>query len=84
MIKNIARYRDNYEPCLVSKARVMSPCQNFITLAFLVIVLLTVMVITAFAPDMLIYDEGNVYSCTADHLNEKLEEKVEQDEGKAY
>ena len=73
-----------YESCLVSKARILSPCQNFAILAFLVLVLLTVMVITSYAPDMLIYDEGNVYSCTADHLNDKLNEKVEQDEGKAY
>ena len=42
------------------------------------------MILTSFAPDMLIYDEGNVYSCPSDYLKDGLADQVEIDEGKAY
>ena len=48
----------------------------------------TVTILAAFASDMLIYDEGNVYSCPVDHLNGKmaghLGKDLNDDEGKAY
>lgn len=41
---------------------------------------------TAFAEDMLIYDEGNVYSCSIDHLESSLKAEWEKrdDEGKGF
>ena len=42
------------------------------------------MVLTSFAPDMLIYDEGDVYSCPSDYLQNELSKKVQENEGKAY
>ena len=36
-------------------------------------ILAIVLVVSTFASDMLIYDEGNVYSCPADHLNAELD-----------
>lgn len=44
-----------------------------------------VTILTAFSADMLIYDEGNVYSCPVDHLNSYLTARIENDdEGKYY
>ena len=50
------------------------------------IFLASALVLTTFAPDMLIYDEGNVYSCPVDHMNEVLASKYAEtdDEGKEY
>ena len=59
---------------LDSRGTLMSSCQTFTLVAFLVIVIIVAMIGTAFAPDMLIYDEGNVYSCPKDYMNEKLTE----------
>lgn len=44
------------------------------------------MVLTTFAPDMMIYDEGNVYSCPGDYMNDAIASKYAKsdDEGKAY
>ncbi len=52
------------------------------------LVMAIVTILTAFGSDMLIYDEGNVYSCPVDHLNGKIAAHIEQDlnddEGKFY
>jgi len=32
------------------------------------VIMAIVLIVSTFAKDMLIYDEGNVYSCPADHL----------------
>lgn len=44
------------------------------------------MVLTTFSSDMLIYDEGNVYSCPLDHMKKEFADKYPAsfDEGKAY
>lgn len=53
----------------------------------------TSMVLTAFAADMFIYDEGNVYSCPSEHILSKLvgvggedaaNEKSVDDQGKSF
>ena len=66
----------------------MSTTQNFCLVALFVIILGTALVVSSFASDMLIYDEGAVYSCPVDHLNGRLAEHFENelndDEGKAY
>lgn len=50
--------------------------------------MLLCVVLSSFASDMLIYDEGNVYSCPSEHHNYVLEEvagyELDFDEGKAY
>ena len=41
--------------------------------------------LTTLGPDMLIYDEGEVYSCPVDHMNSVLAQNFQNDEeGKGY
>ena len=62
----------------------LTPCQNICIIVSYSTWILTAMILTSFAPDMLIYDEGNVYSCPSDYLKDGLADQVEIDEGKAY
>ena len=62
---------------LDSKAGMLNTCQSYCIVASLVFITITVMILSSFAPDMLIYDEGNVYSCPADHINNELSGKVQ-------
>lgn len=39
---------------------------------------------TTLAQDMMVYDEGNVYSCPADHLNKELGKLNDVDQGKHF
>ena len=64
----------------------LSTCQiNCLVITFSIFLAIA-MVMTTFASDMLIYDEGNVYSCPVDHMNEILASKYAEveDEGKEY
>ena len=72
------------EVTLDSKAGQLTGKENCCIITLLTIVILTVMVLTSFAPDMLIYDEGDVYSCPSDYLQNELSKKVQENEGKAY
>ena len=64
---------------LVSRADVLSGCQNFSIIAGFLLALIIVLVMTGFAADMFIYDEGNVYSCPADYLNGELDKLKDED-----
>jgi len=57
---------------LVSRASILSSCQNMALVACFSTMLAIVMILSTFAADMLIYDEGNVYSCPADHLKKEI------------
>ena len=48
----------------------------------LVIIMAIILILTTLAPDMMIYDEGNVYSCPVDHMNGVLAKKYEAENGK--
>ena len=73
---------------LESRASVLSPGQNFCLLATMIVFVLISMVLTAFSTDMMIYDEGNVYSCPVDHVEKSMAAAYESmhgdDEGKSY
>ena len=58
---------------LISRAEVLTGCQNMTIVTCFTVVMAIVLILTTFASDMLIYDEGNVYSCPAEHLNSHLE-----------
>ena len=64
----------------------MSSCETHCLVITFVIILAVAMVSTTFASDMMIYDEGNIYSCPVDYMNEALASKyaTSDDEGKAY
>lgn len=51
---------------LTSRGDTMSKCHLFCVLLFLIITLIISIAIGSFHKDMLIYDEGNTYSCTKD------------------
>ena len=57
---------------LDSMSSMLSSCQINCLVITISIFLAAAMVLTAFSSDMLIYDEGNVYSCPVDHLDEKI------------
>ena len=68
----------------------MTTCQNYCIVALFVVIFAIALILTTLAPDMMIYDEGNVYSCPVDHMNGVLAKKYEEknggrdDEGKGY
>lgn len=50
----------------------LSTCQNYSIVVALAFLFIVAMIVSAFAVDMLIYDEGNVYSCPVDYMQETL------------
>ena len=70
---------------LDARSAILSPCQNFSIIGTMIVVMCIMLVVSSFASDSLIYEKGNTYSCSADHLNKKMEELGEwDDEGKAF
>ena len=65
---------------LDSMSSMLSTCQINCLVITISIFLAAAMVLTAFTSDMLIYDEGNVYSCPVDHLNEVLANNHAEDD----
>ena len=47
------------------------------------VAMVIILILTSFAHDMLIYDEGSVYSCPAEHLKDTLDE-YNDDQGKNF
>ena len=72
---------------LDARASILSTCQNYLIVASLTAVICIVLVVSTLSADMLIYDEGNVYSCPVDYMRDTMqkrwEEKHGDDEGKA-
>ena len=64
----------------------LTTCQIYCLVITFTILLGGAMVLTTFSSDMLIYDEGNVYSCPLDHMKKEFADKYPAsfDEGKAY
>ena len=80
------RNQNDKQAKLDSMSSMLSTCQINCLVITISIFLAAALVMTAFTSDMLIYDEGNVYSCPVDHLDEKLAAKYAEtdDEGKGY
>lgn len=79
MIKEIRRSQqerdsqtDLKDTKLVNRASMLSTCQNYSIVVALAFLFIVAMIVSAFAVDMLIYDEGNVYSCPVDYMQETL------------
>lgn len=73
---------------LDARSSLLSSCQIYCLVITYTIAMAISMLLTTLAPDMLIYDEGNVYSCPVDHMDNELaslyENELNDDEGKAY
>lgn len=64
----------------------LTTCQTNAIAAFVIFSFAIVLLASSFSADMLIYDEGNVYSCPVDYLQKSLPQKYEMtdDEGKSW
>ena len=73
---------------LATRAQMLSKCQISCVIGGLAAVTLLALLISTFSVDMLIYDEGNVYSCPVDYLEDSVAKQFEidhaDDEGKAW
>ena len=76
------------KPKLVSCSTMMTKSEICCLSFLFVVIMILAIIVSSFASDMLIYDEGDVYSCPVDHINSKLAEhfevKLDDDEGKRF
>lgn len=86
--QNKASKEDVKDMKLVSRAAMLSNCQNYSLVGILVGLMAIALLVSSFSVDMLVYDEGNVYSCPVDAIEDTLAREYEyeqgDDEGKAW
>lgn len=66
----------------------LSSCQNYSLVTVMIFLFALSLVLSALSVDMLVYDEGNVYSCPVDSIEDTLARQYAyehgDDEGKAW
>jgi len=58
---------------LVSRASMLSSTDNFLVISLMLFCFVLALVVSTVSADMLVYDEGNVYSCPVDYMKDTLQ-----------